>query len=310
LQHEKMTMDRRIITHEGVLDLGGIKLPCYVLEDGTRVLSGRGMQEALKMVDEIDDGKQTAGTRLRRHLSQKSLIPFIFKDKNQDHINPIICYKGNTKINGYEATLLVDICDGFLEARKSITLSARQMIIANECEILVRSFAKVGIISLIDEATGYQYTREKDELQKILKAYIAEELLPWQKRLPDVFYKELFRLNKWDFTVSGIKKRPSVIGSWTNTLIYEQLPKGVLEELKNKTPISQAGNKLARYHQSITLDVGEPNLSAQINQVIAIFRISDNMKQMWQQFEKMNNRKMGIVELPFEFDENGYTIEK
>ena len=32
--------------------LVGFKLPCYVLEDGTRILSSRGMQEALKMMDE------------------------------------------------------------------------------------------------------------------------------------------------------------------------------------------------------------------------------------------------------------------
>ncbi len=42
------------------------------------------MQRALKMVDGIEDGKQTAGTRLNRYLSQKSLEPFIYKDKVQD----------------------------------------------------------------------------------------------------------------------------------------------------------------------------------------------------------------------------------
>ena len=73
----------------------------------------------------------------------------------------------------------------------------------------MRSFARVGIIALIDEATGYQHEREQDELQKLLKAYIAEELLPWQKRFPDVFYQELFRLNGWDYTVRGIKRRPA-----------------------------------------------------------------------------------------------------
>lgn len=38
--------------------------------------------------------------------------------------------------------------------------------------IIIRSVAKVGIVALVDEVTGYQYEREKDELQKILKAYI------------------------------------------------------------------------------------------------------------------------------------------
>jgi len=82
------------ITHEGILDLGGIKLPCYVLEDGTRVLSGRGMQDALKMVDDVEEGKQKPGTRLQRYLNQKSLNPFIFNNKTQDHYNPIVCYSG------------------------------------------------------------------------------------------------------------------------------------------------------------------------------------------------------------------------
>lgn len=300
-------MDNKI-KYEGILDLGGFTLPCYVLEDGTRILSGRGMQEALKMVDNAE-GQHSSGTRLTRYLDQKTLKPFIFKDKELDHFAPIICYKGEQKINGYEASILIDICDGFLEARKHIQLSQRQSIIAEQCEILVRSFAKVGLIALIDEATGYQHERERDELQKILKAYISEELLPWQKRFPDIYYKELFRLNGWDYSVKGIKQRPSVIGKWTNTLVYEQLPKGVLEELKKITPKSEKGNKTARYHQYLTPDLGEPNLSAQIHQVVTIFQLSDNMKQVWSYFNRLKLRKQGQISLPFDFDDDGYTIE-
>jgi hypothetical protein len=80
---------------------------------------------------------------------------------------------------------------------------------------LVRAFAKVGIVALVDEATGYQYDREKDALQKILEQYISPELLPWEKRFPDEFYREIFKLKGWDFTVNGINKRPSIIGKWT-----------------------------------------------------------------------------------------------
>ncbi len=284
---------------KGELHLGDFSIPCYVLEDGRRVLSGRGMQEALKMVD---DNKTASGHRIQRYLNQKSLNPFIFKDKEPGHFEPLICYDGGTQINGYEAVVLIDICDGILEARKHIELSPRQAIIAEQCEILVRSFAKVGLIALIDEATGYQHEREQDELQKLLKAYIAEELLPWQKRFPDVFYQELFRLNGWDYTVRGIKRRPGIIGKWTNKLIYEQLPPGVLAELKRVTP------KSARLHQSLTADIGQPELAAQITQIVTIFRLSDNMGQMWSNFNKLQSRQAGQFELPFEFDENGHTL--
>ncbi|WP_288898184.1 P63C domain-containing protein [uncultured Capnocytophaga sp.] len=288
------------ISHEGILNLGGISIPCYVLQDGTRVLSGRGMQEALKMVDESEDGKQTAGTRLNRYLNQKSLNPFIYKGKEPDHFNPIICYKGTQKINGYEATILADICEAFLEARNYIELSTRQRVIADQCEILIRGFARVGITALVDEATGYQYERERDALQSILKAYINEELLKWQKLFPDIFYYEIFRLNNWDYTVKGIQKRPGVIGKWTNELIYKQLPKGVLEELKNRTPKSSEGNYTARFFQSLTPDIGHPALTAQIYKVIGLMNISKNWSEFKSNFNKMVNRNNGQTEIDFD----------
>jgi hypothetical protein len=157
--------------------LVGFNLPCYVLEDGTRILSGRGMQETLKMVDE--NNKSSSGGRLVENLSQKSLQPFINKEKASVGFEPIICYDGNKEIHGYEATVLVDICNIYAEARKHIHLSPRQKIIADQCGTLLGAFAKVGIISLIDEATGYQYEREKDELQKqlqkVLGLYVSDK---------------------------------------------------------------------------------------------------------------------------------------
>src|SRR5690606_15210334 len=170
----------------------GLIIPCYVLDDGTRVISGRGMQDALKMVDDDGEGsKKKPGTRIHRYLEQKTLSPYFKQGKQPDHFEPLECYKGKSKINGYEATVLVDICDAFLQARKEIALSSRQKVIAEQCEMIMRSFAKLGIIALVDEATGYQYSREKDELQKILKAYVSDEILAWQKTFHDQFYKEI-----------------------------------------------------------------------------------------------------------------------
>lgn len=300
-------MDNQI-KYDGTLHIGDIEIPCYVLADGTRVLSGRKMQEALKIVD-----NNVSGTKMPDFLANSNIKPFIFKEKEAAQIEPIDCYKGKQLIKGYEATLLPDICEGILAARRSgVKLTKRQLIVAEQCEILLAAFAKVGIIALVDEATGYQYDRERDELQKILKAYISEELLPWQKRFPDVFYKELFRLNGWDYTVNGIKKRPGVIGKWTNILVYDQLPKGVLDELKKKTPRSKNGNKTARYHQYLTLDVGEPNLSNAINQAITIFMLSSSMKEMWYNFNRLKERQFGQLSLPLkvDFDEKGHLKEE
>lgn len=91
VQLEKITDEQQpsSILHEGTLDIGGSEVRCYVLSDGRRVLSGRGMQEALKMVD-TENGKKTAGTRLTRYFDQKTLNPFIFRERSADHFDPII----------------------------------------------------------------------------------------------------------------------------------------------------------------------------------------------------------------------------
>lgn len=302
-------VEKNIIKYDGELNLNGLKISCYVLQDGRRILSTSGMQKALAIVN---DEKERSSGRLAEILSSKHVSSCISNENLSAKISPILCYRGAQKIAGYEASVLPEICEIMLKVRdyavtNNIELGSRQKAVIAQSDIIIRALARVGIIALVDEATGYQYDREKDELQKILKAYISEELLPWQKRFPDVFYKELFRLNGWDFTVNGIKKRPGIIGKWTNMFIYEELPNGVLDELKKKTPKSESGNRTSRYHQMLTLDIGEPNLEKQINKVITLFQVSDNMKQFCDNFKKMKMRQIGQMELPFDFDENGYT---
>jgi hypothetical protein len=274
--------------YKGELDLAGFKLPCYVLEDGTRVLSNLGMQDAFKMTDE--DDKQKSGSRLGRHLSQKSLQPFIYKEKSPGHYDPFVFYYGNQKINGNEATRLVDFGDGMLEARNHIELSPRQKIIADQAEIIIRSVAKVGIIALVDEVTGYQKVREKT-LQEILKLYISEEILKWQKTFHDGFYEQIFRLWNIPFSPKGIKKRPAFIGTLTNKLVYENLPEGVLEKIKEKIPKTKGDNYRYRFHQSLTPEVGKEELKKVINSVETLASISQTKEEFLKLMDKYRLQK-------------------
>lgn len=295
-------MTKKQIIHEGEITLGNVAIPCYVLEDGTRILSGRGMQEALKMVDEVEEGKQKAGTRLQRYLNQKSLEPFIYKGKDMDHFNPIECYNGTQKVNGYEATVLADICEAFLDARKKIPLSTRQRIIADQSEILIRGFARVGIVALIDEATGYQYDRERFELQKILNAYISEEILKWQLTFTDEFYKEVYRLWGLPFIPKYIRNKPSFIGKLTTKYIYELLPKGVVDKIKEKTGKTVNGNWKYKWHQSLTPEIGREHLKKQIIEVTTLMSVSQSKEQFDGLFQQKYNTKP--VQLRLEFMEN------
>lgn len=270
------------VKYEGVISIGEYEIRCYVLENGLRVLSGRGMQEALKMVD-TEEGKRTSGTRLARYFDQKSLNPFIFSDKDSGHFDPILCKHQGKIIHGYEATVLADICEAFLEARKHITLSPRQAIIAEQCEILIRAFAKVGIVALVDEATGYNKDklRAKDELQKFLQTILNDEASRWVKTFQDEFFEMIYRMRGWNWTSTS--KRPAVVGTWINDIIYERLAPAVLATLREKNPKNEKGNRSHRHHQYLTQTEGLPMLKEHIAGIMAIGRLSGNS---WEVFMK------------------------
>jgi hypothetical protein len=128
--------------------------------------------------------------------------------------------------------------------------------------MLQHGWAKVGIIALVDEATGYQDFRRKDALARILEKFVAKELRPYIRTFPSDFYRQIYRLNKWDY-VEG-SGRPGVIGHWTNNIVYKRLAPGVWEELNKRTPRTEAGNLKHKLFQRLTDHIGHPKLRQSI----------------------------------------------
>lgn len=278
------------------LELGEIKIPCYVLSDGTRVFSGRGIQRAL-------GATATSGTWLTKFVNESPITKH-FKTGVLDQLNTPIKFQrpqaggSQSGTYGYEVTILIDICDSILEANKTGEKVDRDIV--NNAQSIIRSVAKVGIIALVDEVTGYQYAREKNELQKILSAYIAEEILKWQLTFTSEFYKQIFRL--WDipFTPQYIKRKPSFIGKLTTKYIYDELPKGVIEKIKEKTPKTTGGNYKYRFHQSLTPEIGREHLKKQIIEVTTLMSIAQS-KEVFQDLFKQKYNK--TIQLDLEFEE-------
>lgn len=275
-------MNLRKATHEGDLHLGDKVLSCAVLDDGTRVLTATTVFQAF---DRPRRGRATESYRAEHmpsFIDANNLQPFLGQEVRRWIKTIDYQTLSGSPRSGYDARILRGLCKVYIDANRAGVLQPSQTKFVAIAEALLYALSDIGITALVDEATGYQYEREKDELQKLLKAYISEELRPWQKTFPDIYYKEIFRLNGWDFTLQGIRKRPGVVGKWTNKLIYEQLPNGVLEELKRVTP------EHTRFHQSLTIDVGHPHLTAQINRVVTLMSVSDD----WEDFQRTFNKHL------------------
>ena len=268
------------------LMLGNFELPCYVLEDGRRLLARGGMIKTLGM-SQGTGSKKIGGDRITKFIGGKGIKPFVSDELEAVIKNPIqfTPTSGGTAY-GYEATILVEICEAILKASDENLLHYQQKHIAKVASIIIRSLAKVGIIALVDEVTGYQEIRSREALQKILDKYLLKEYLKWSKRFPDDFYKEMFRLKNWSWKGMQVN-RPSVVGKYTNDLVYERLAPGILKELRERNPINvETGRRKAKFQQFLTEDIGHPALSQHLHAIIGLMRAAST----WDQFHRMTER--------------------
>ena len=285
------------------LRIADLEIPCYVLSDGRRVLVQSGVVFAVGM--KRGTAGRTAGSdRLASFVGTNSINPFVSEELMDAIRNPVRFHipTGGVRAYGYEARILADLCDAVLAARKAGKLNNQQEHIAEQCEILVRGFARVGIIALVDEATGYQEDRAKDALAKILEAFIAKELRKWVSTFPIEYYKELFRLRGWKFPdlPKDQQKRPIMVGKITNDVVYDRLAPGVRQELVRLTPRDEKGRLKHKLFQHLTDNIGHPKLREHLASVTTLMKASDN----WDQFKHMLDRSLprygDTPYLPFE----------
>jgi len=263
---------------EHPLVIGEIKIPCYVLEDGTRMLSRGGVLEGLGMSGGTASGQ---GDRLASFAAGKGIKPFINNELFNTINSPVrfLSPHGGSPAYGYPATMLADICEALLAARKAGALQKQQMHLAAQAEILVRGFARVGIIALVDEATGYQKERARDALAKILEAFVAKELQPWMKTFQPDYYEQLFRLRGLPYPPEHSSYKPQYFGHLTNDIVYSRLAPYILDELKKQAIKYEKRGKL---HQYLTGNYGHPKLREHLAAVTMVMKLSksyDDFKQ-------------------------------
>lgn len=262
----------------------GIEIPCYIIEGERRVLVQRGMVDALDMAR--GSSGTTGGDRLAKFVQGERIKPFIPNDLIPVIVNPTRFKAPNGSIAyGYDAEILHALCLAILAARREKKLQKQQEHIAKRCELLIAAWSLAGIISAVDEATGYQYLRARNAIESLIDKWLVKELHPWKKYFPSDYYRRIFELNGWDFDPASTK-RPGIVGHWTNDLVYDRLGPGLREQLHEYAGRDEKGRLKHHLTQFLTTKHGVPELKSHLDGIVALMKAATN----WEQFKEMVQR--------------------
>jgi hypothetical protein len=300
-------------SHSGEMRIGDIVIPCAVLDDATdgktntRVLTQRGFSVAL---GRYKNPKKGAIGELPVFLGASNLKPFITDDlaRSATQIRFRLAEGsgglwGNIAL-GYSADLLPAVCRVFLDADAEGKLRANQKHIAARARMLLSGFATVGIIALVDEATGFQEIRDRAALQEILDKYLRKDFAKWAKRFSDNFYREIFRLRGWQW--KGMKvNRPQCVANYTRDLVYARLAPNILAELETRNPPDEHGKRKHKHHQLFTDDIGHPALAQHLDNLEKIMKGYDDWNEMIRHVNKALPKQWTM---PLYEDDNGQPL--
>ncbi len=283
-----------IATHEGEITLGAMSLPCAVLKDGRRIFSERGLSKAFTHVRSGNEFKKRAGQQESERLPvfiTAKVASFLIPSDHAKLIAAVRYRRGGADSIpawGVDASLLPALCEAYLAARDAGALETDSALRkARAAEVMIRALAKVGVIALIDEATGFQVERDRDELQTLLTKYVSEEHRLWMQKFPTEFYVELFRLR--NVKTDDVRKRPRYFGKLTNELVYERLLPGMLPKLESVNPIADDGRRARKHHQHL-VDQGEEHLKKHLTGLVYLMKASAS----WPEFIRALDRAAPI----------------
>jgi hypothetical protein len=286
-------------TPDRPLRIGSVEIPCYVLGDGTRVLAQRGLQSGIGL---SMGGGYTGARRIAELMESLAKKGIDTRDLGARVNSPIrfIPPHGGNPADGYEATILPDICAVLIDAGQKEKLGVQRKHLAERAALLQHGFATIGIIALVDEATGYQADRAKDALARILEQFIAKELQPYVPTFDAEFYQLIFKLRGLEYSPDSVK-RPQYFGTLTNDIVYKRLAPGVLAELKKVTPKNDSGRHKDKLFQRLTSNKGYPKLREHLGSLKTIMSFSSD----WHDFmNKLNSRHPRFgeqLDLPFPY---------
>lgn len=292
-------------THDGPLHLGDATLVAAVLANGKRLIVQGTMLMAIGRSRTPKAG--TGGTvnvdGLPFFLSADILKPFITDELRLSTTPIFFRLKSGQRAVGYDALLLPQVCrvyqklrDSLMselakgegkEAEKARSIYAKYKHIIARCDELEHGFSQRGILALVDDATGYQDDKMRQEIDRIIQAYVSPTLIPWvSAKFPPAFFREAYKLLGWKYE-PGQTKHSSYMGKFINKYVFDGLPPGVLDELKARLPKNENGNRRAKLWQQLTVDTGIPHLDRQLTADLTLMQISDTKAEFEAHWNKL-----------------------
>lgn len=264
----------------GPLKIMDAEIDCYILEDGTPILNKGKMMKAIGR-----QWKGTSRTDKPNFIGAVNLQPFV-RPELDEQLKGIDFYDGGRLMSGYHADTLVSVCTAYLEAREAGVLTKSQLPIAQKCEILLRSFAKVGIRALIYEQLGFEKFKNPEAFRILIESYLSDEIRKWSKEFPDELFWQMDRIYGNERTTS--RNRPMYYAKFLRKYIYEPLHQGeVLKKLDKKVPKDDKGRKKVRLHSAASEEVGLPAIKAQIWQTLGVLKTSANKRTFESNYQRM-----------------------
>jgi hypothetical protein len=284
----------RKATHKGsfLVELG-VDADCYVLDDelGTAVVTQNGLARILGFRG------ARAGATLSRFLQKKSMLDHLGVDALEKINNPFKFQYINRGVDntenplfsafGYDATVIVDICNAIVSASTTDNLIRKQQVAC--ASVILGACAKLGIRELIYKLAGYNST--KAQVIAAFRQYVMEEASKWAKEFPDELYAQWQRIYKIPAPVRGRNWEHRHL---TVKYIYYPLARsnGILLQLLRE---AKGDQKSKRLHQFLD-QIGKDALRAQIWKVVGIASGCETIEQ----YEKMTAKAFG-GQLPLEF---------
>nr|WP_314424833.1 P63C domain-containing protein [uncultured Erwinia sp.] len=265
------------VINEGYLRVGEADLEVAVLDNGDRVVSAASVFTALGRTrrgnkKSLEEQRLIDGIQTPAFMDAINLIPYINQELKS--VIPRMEFKTKSGVikDGYNAVILPLVGDLYLRAREDGAIKTKeQQSVAQKAEILVRSLAKVGVIALVDEATGYQKERERDALAKLLEEFIAKEMRPWVSTYPPEFFEELCRLRGVPFKAN--MRRPQYFGHLVNNITYDRMAPDLRNALKEEK--AKAKKSGAKMHQFLSDGTGYGLLQKRLTGVTTLMQVSD-----------------------------------